>query len=173
MIMDRTDRHILSLLQKDATVTVAEMASRIGLSPSSCWKRVQRLEASGAIERRVALLSPAKVGCGVSAYISIQAREHSADQQTSLAQIVDGMPEIVECYRLAGNIDYLLRLRVPDIAAYDAVYKKLTAVLSMHVVSGSFVLEEIKATTAVPLYLTSEREHAFSSNGTPLSSESD
>ena len=163
--MDHMDRQIVSFLQEDATVTVAEIASRIGLSPSSCWKRIQRLETSGTIERRVALLSPAKVGCGVSAYILIQAREHSADQQATLAHIIDAMPEIVEFYRVAGNIDYMLRIRVPDIAAYDAVYKKLTTVLSIHVVSGYFVLEEIKATTAVPLYFDAEHEGAFASNG--------
>jgi Lrp/AsnC family transcriptional regulator len=152
--MDRIDLRILEILQEDAGTTVADVASRVGLSPTPCWKRIQKLEATGVLQKRVALVAPQKVGLGLAVHISIQAGEHSSDALESFVRAVSAMPEVTEFCRLAGEVDYVLRVVTTDIAAYDAFYKRLTAIMPLRNVSSHFVLQKIKSTTALPLGLT-------------------
>jgi Lrp/AsnC family transcriptional regulator len=156
--MDRIDLHILEILQEDASVTVADVASRVGLSPTPCWKRIQKLELTGVLQKRVAIVAPQKVGIGLSVHISIQTGDHSSDTLENFVRAVSAMPEVMEFSRLAGEIDYVLRVVAPDIAAYDAFYKRLTAIVPLRSVSSHFVLQKIKSTTALPLGLTRAEE---------------
>ena len=123
--MDAIDKKILNILQQDASLPIAEIAKRVGLSVTPCWRRVQRLDEIGVIRRRVALLDPQKVGANISVFVSVRTNEHSADWLKTFADTVAAMPEVVEFYRMSGEIDYLLRVVVPDIEHYDAFYKKL------------------------------------------------
>jgi Lrp/AsnC family transcriptional regulator len=156
--MDRIDLHILEILQQDASATVADIAGRVGLSPTPCWKRIQKLEATGVVQKRVAIVAPQKVGIGLSVHIAIQAGDHSADSLENFVRAVSAMPEVMEFSRLAGEIDYVLRVVATDIAAYDAFYKRLTAIVPLRSVSSHFVLQKIKSTTALPLGLTRAEE---------------
>jgi len=149
--MDATDRQILALLQEDATMPLAEIARKVGLSSTPCWRRIQKLEETKVIRKRVALLDGEKINAGVNIFISIRTRQHNAEWLKKFADIVNGMPEVVEFYRMSGEIDYLLRVAVPDIAAYDAFYKRLIADIDLDDVSSSFAMEQIKYTTALPL----------------------
>ena len=149
--MDVTDRQILGLLQKDATMPLAEIARKVGLSSTPCWRRIQKLEETKVIRKRVALLDGQKINAGVNVFVSIRTRKHNADWLARFAEIVNKMPEIVEFYRMSGEIDYLLRVTVPDIAAYDDFYKRLIAEIDLDDVSSSFAMECIKYTTALPL----------------------
>jgi Lrp/AsnC family transcriptional regulator len=156
--MDRIDLHILEILQQDASATVADIAGRVGLSPTPCWKRIQKLEATGVVQKRVAIVAPQKVGIGLSVHIAIQAGDHSTDSLENFVRAVSAMPEVMEFSRLAGEIDYVLRVVAPDIAAYDAFYKRLTAIVPLRSVSSHFVLQKIKSTTALPLGLSRAEE---------------
>ncbi|MFN4090981.1 MAG: Lrp/AsnC family transcriptional regulator [Alphaproteobacteria bacterium] len=149
--MDDTDRKILRAIQDDASLSLAEIAVRVGLSPTPCWKRIQKLEKQGVILKRVALLDPASVGSGVSVFVSVRTGEHSRDWLERFAASVSAMPEVVEFYRMAGDVDYMLRVVVPDIAAYDRFYKALIGVLPLADVTSRFAMETIKYTTAVPV----------------------
>ena len=149
--MDRTDREILACLQEDATMPVAEIARRVGLSSTPCWRRIQKLEESKVIRARVALLDSRKVNVGMTAFVSIRTNQHSLEWLEKFADAVREMPEVVELYRMSGEIDYLLRVVVPDIDAYDRFYKKLIARIQLSDVSSSFAMEQIKYTTALPL----------------------
>lgn len=149
--IDRTDRKILNVLQQDATLAVADIARAVGLSTTPCWRRIQRLEKDGVIARRVVLLDPEAVNAGVTAFVSIRTNQHSQGWLTRFAEVIDSFPEVVEFYRMAGEIDYLLRVVVPDIARFDAFYKKLVAKIDLTDVSTSFAMERIKSTTAMPL----------------------
>lgn len=155
--MDDTDREILRLLQRDAGLPVAEIARRVGLTSTPCWRRIQRLEESGVIERRVAVLNPEKVNAGVNVFVTIRTREHSLDWLEQLRAAVDDLPEVVEFYRMSGEVDYLLRVVVPDIQTYDAFYKRLIGQLDLADVSSNFAIEQIKYTTALPLEYTARR----------------
>ena len=150
-MVDRVDRKILQILQEDCTVPVAEIGRRVGLSTTPCWRRIQKLEDDGVIMRRVAVLDGAKVNAKVTAFVAITTSQHSEDWLKRFAEIVAQMPEVVEFYRMAGQVDYLLRVVVPDIEAYDAFYKKLIAKIDISDVSSSFAMEQIKYTTALPL----------------------
>lgn len=150
--LDELDRKLLALLQEDATLTVNVLARRIGLSPNACWRRIQRLEADGVIRRRVTLLEPARVNAGVTVFVAIKTNQHYAAWYRRFARNVRSIPEVVEFYRMSGDVDYLLRVVVPDIAAYDAVYDKLIRTRGLSDVSSSFAMEEIKYTTALPLH---------------------
>ena len=150
-IIDHIDRAILAALQKDAAQTVETLAERVGLSRNACWRRVRRLDEAGVIARRVALLDPAKLELGLSVFILVKAKEHSPDWLDALRRLVNAMPEIVGAYRMTGDLDYLLRVRVADVAAYDAFYKRLIAKARLADVSASFVMEELKDTTELPL----------------------
>ena len=149
--MDATDRQILEILQKDVTMPLAEIARRVGLSSTPCWRRIQKLEETKVIRGRVALLDGQKINAGVNVFVSIRTRQHNAEWLSRFADIVNKMPEVVEFYRMSGEIDYLLRVAVPDIAAYDAFYKRLIADIDLDDVSSSFAMEQIKYTTALPL----------------------
>ena len=149
--MDAIDRKILAVLQEDASLAVAEIGSRVGLSSTPCWKRIQRLEADGVIQRRVALVDQSRIGLGVTVFVSIETGDHSQDWLERFAKTVGAMPEVMEFYRMAGDIDYMLRVVVPDIAGYDAFYKRLIASVPLTNVTSRFAMEKIKSTTALPI----------------------
>jgi Lrp/AsnC family transcriptional regulator len=149
--LDRIDQKILALLQTDATLSVADIAGRVGLSPTPCWRRIQNLEAAGVIKARVALLDPEKLDVGVTVFVSVRTSQHNAAWLERFAKAVMEIPEVVEFYRMSGEVDYLLRIVVPSIAGYDAVYKRLIRAADLTDVSSSFAMEQIKSTTALPL----------------------
>lgn len=150
-MLDRLDRKILSILQEDATIPVAEVAKRVGLSTTPCWRRIQKLEEDGVILRRVALLDPKSVNTKVTVFVSIVTNQHSEEWLRRFAELIREFPEVVEFYRMSGQVDYLLRVVVPDIEAYDAFYKRLIAKIDISDVSSAFAMEQIKYTTALPL----------------------
>ncbi|MBA5776596.1 Lrp/AsnC family transcriptional regulator [Stappia sp. F7233] len=157
-MIDRIDRRILAILQEDCTVPVAEIGRRVGLSTTPCWRRIQKLEEEGVIQRRVAVLDPKKVNCKVTAFIAITTSQHNADWLKKFADVISEFPEVVEFYRMAGQVDYLLRVVVPDIEAYDAFYKKLIAKIDISDVSTTFAMEQIKCTNELPLnYVGAEK----------------
>src|SRR5215468_3594929 len=149
--MDAIDRKILAVLQEDASLSVVEIGQRVGLSSTPCWKRIQRLEADGVIQRRVAVIDQDKLGLGVTVFVSVETEDHSEVWLTRFAQIVGAMPEVLEFYRMAGDVDYMLRVVVPDIAGYDAFYKRLIAAVPLKNVTSRFAMEKIKSTTALPI----------------------
>jgi Lrp/AsnC family transcriptional regulator len=148
--MDEIDHRILACLQEDAAMPVAEIAERAGISASPCWRRIQKLEAEGIIRKRVALLDPEKLNLAVTVFVSVRTNRHDMDWAERFCRAVAGIPEVVEFYRMSGEVDYLLRVVVPSIAAYDAVYKRLIKVADLFDVSSSFAMERIKYTTALP-----------------------
>lgn len=150
--MDEIDRQLLELLQQDATLSIAQMAERVGLSATPCWKRIQKLEARGVITRRVALVDPDRVGVGLSVIVSIEAGEHTPDWLARFSAGVGAMPEVMDVYRMAGDVDYMLRVAVADMAEYDGFYKRLIALAPMKNVTSRFAMEHIKHTTAYPLH---------------------
>jgi Lrp/AsnC family transcriptional regulator len=145
--MDAIDRKILMALQKDATISVADLAAKAGLSQTPCWKRVQRLEASGVIKKRVAILSPEKIGLGLTVFVQIETGDHSDVWMNRFATTLSAMPEVMEIYRMAGDVDYMLRVVVADMAAYDAFYKKMISAIPLRNVTSRFAMEQIKSTT--------------------------
>jgi len=149
--MDVIDRKILTVLQDDCSLSVAEIGARVGLSSTPCWKRIQRLEADGVILKRVALVEQDRLGLGVTVFVSIETGDHSHAWLTRFAEVVQAMPEVMEFYRMAGDIDYMLRVVVADIASYDAFYKRLIATIPLKNVTSRFAMEKIKATTALPI----------------------
>ena len=149
--MDETDRRILACLQEDATMPVAEIARRVGLSSTPCWRRIQKLEEEKVIRARVALLDSKKLNVGVTVFVFIRTNRHSLEWLERFARAVDELPEVLEFYRMSGDVDYLLRVVVPDIDAYDRFYKRLIAKIELSDVSSSFAMEQIKYTTALPL----------------------
>jgi Lrp/AsnC family transcriptional regulator len=150
--MDRIDRNILGCVQEDATLPVAEIAERVGLSSTPCWRRIQKLEKAGYIRRRVALLDPKKLNVGVTVFVRVKTSQHNYEWLEKFANAVAQIEEVVEFYRMSGDIDYLLRIVVPDIAGYDAVYKRLINLADLADVSSSFAMEQIKYTTALPVH---------------------
>jgi Lrp/AsnC family transcriptional regulator len=149
--MDAVDRHILDILQADATLSIAEIGERVGLSQTPCWKRIQRMEAEGVVERRVALLNPEKLGLKIMALVSIETSDHSARWLAQFANMVSNMREVMEIYRMAGDVDYILRVVVPDMPAYDAFYQRLIEAVPLKNVTTRFVMERVKATTSLPI----------------------
>ena len=149
--MDRVDRNILRLLQEDSTMAVADIAKRVGLSTTPCWRRIQKMEEDGVIERRVAVLNPEKVNTRVTVFVSIRTNSHSTEWLKRFSEVIGQFPEVVEFYRMSGEVDYLLRVVVPDIAAYDAFYKRLIEKIEIRDVSSVFAMERIKSTTELPL----------------------
>ena len=149
--MDEIDRKILACLQEDATLPVAQIAERAGISTSPCWRRIQKLEADGVIRKRVALLSGDKLNVGVTVFVAVRTNRHDITWLEGFAAAVADIPEVIEFYRMSGDVDYLLKVVVPDIAAYDGVYKKLIQKVALADVSSSFAMEQIKYTTALPL----------------------
>ena len=149
--MDNIDREILLLLQEDASLSARELAEHVGLTATPCWRRVQNLENAGVISRRVALLDPASVNLGVTALVQVRTNNHSAEWLQDFSAAVDALGEIVEAYRTSGEIDYMLRVVVPSIDAYDAFYKRLIETVDLYDVRTVFVMEKMKQTTALPL----------------------
>jgi Lrp/AsnC family transcriptional regulator len=149
--LDEKDRKILEILQENALTPVAEIAAKVGLSTTPCWRRIQKLEEEGVIRKRVALLDRHKLNVGVTVFVGVKAKRHAMDWLSEFKRAVETIPEIVEAYRLSGEIDYLLRVVVPDIAAYDEVYKKLIEKVEFTDVSSSFAMEDMKFTTTLPL----------------------
>jgi Lrp/AsnC family transcriptional regulator len=143
--MDRLDRQILRLLAADASLSLAEIAERVGLTPTPCWKRIRRMEQAGIITGRVAVLDPAKVGLPVSAFVAVETADHSSGWLQNFAQVVAGMSEIIEAWRMSGDVDYLLHVVVPDIAAYDEFYRRLIAAVPLRNVTSRFAMERMKA----------------------------
>ena len=146
--MDRIDKKILTLLQADGSMAIAAIADRVGLSQTPCWKRIRKLEEQGVIEKRVALLNPEKLGLGLTVFVSIGAPDHSEDWLARFAASVSAMPEVMEFYRMAGDVDYMLRVVVADMAAYDSFYKRLIGAVPLKNVSSRFAMERIKSETA-------------------------
>lgn len=149
--MDRIDRKILAELQRDATLSLAQLADRVGLSQTPCWKRVQKLEQAGVLLGRVAIVRPEALGLGLTVFVAIEAPDHSAAWREHFAATVAAMPEVMDLYRMAGEVDYQLRVVVPDMAAYDGFYKRLTEAVALKNVTSRFAMERIKATTAYPI----------------------
>jgi Lrp/AsnC family transcriptional regulator len=149
--MDRVDKMILGLIQEDATLPVADIAKRVGLSTTPCWRRIQKMEEDHVIERRVAVLNPEKVNVGVTVFVSITTDKHNHEWLKRFAEVISKFPEVVGFYRMSGQVDYLLKVVVPDISAYDAFYKKLVSEIDIEDVSSAFAMERIKDTTQLPL----------------------
>ena len=149
--MDAIDRKILAVMQDDASLSVAEIGSRVGLSSTPCWKRIQRLEADDIILRRVALVDQNKIGLGITVFVSVESGDHSDAWLTTFANAVRAMPEVMELYRMAGDVDYMLRVVVADMASYDLFYKKLISSVALKNVTSRFAMEKIKSTTALPI----------------------
>ena len=147
-----TDRRILHELQSDASLSLDEIGDRVGLSRNACWRRIKSLEDDGVIRSRVALLDAEKLGLGLTVIMLIRTRKHDPDWLTKFSKITKSMPEILGAYRMSGDLDYLVRARVADVPAYDQLYKRLIAKIDLSDVSASFVMEEIKETTALPVY---------------------
>ena len=143
--LDRVDREILRLLSVDASLSLAEIADKVGLTATPCWKRIRRMEQLGIIMRRVALIDPAKVGLGVSVFVAVETADHSAGWLDRFAKVVAGMTEIVDAWRMSGDVDYLLHVVVPDIAAYDGFYRRLIEALPLRNVTSRFAMERMKA----------------------------
>jgi len=149
--MDKIDKRILTILQGDATMPVAEIGKRVGLSTTPCWRRIQKLEEDGVIRRRVALLDPSEVNAKVTVFVSVRTNSHNAEWLKRFSEVTRDFPEIVELYRMSGDVDYLMRVVVPDIAAYDAFYQRLITRIDITDVSSSFAMEQMKYTTELPL----------------------
>jgi Lrp/AsnC family transcriptional regulator len=150
-LLDDMDVKILKILQQDCTRPVADIGKEVGLSTTPCWRRIQKLEESGVIKRRVAVLDAAKVNAAVTVFVSIKTDHHGSEWLKKFHTAVDDFPEVVEFYRMSGEVDYLLRVVVPDIGAYDRFYKKLINRIEVAKVSSAFAMEQIKYTTAMPL----------------------
>lgn len=149
--MDRIDRKILALLQDDADIALADIAERVGLSQTPCWRRIQKLQSEGYILKRVALLSPEKLNVGVTVFVLIRTNQHNQAWVDRFKAAVLQIPEVVEFYRLSGQVDYLLRVVVSGIGDFDRVYQKLIQNTELYDISSSFAMETIKLTTALPL----------------------
>ncbi|MBN9468330.1 MAG: Lrp/AsnC family transcriptional regulator [Bosea sp.] len=154
--LDSFDLRILALLQADASLPLADIAETVGLSSTPCWRRIQKLEAAGYIRRRVAVLDRDKLKAGVTVFIAVKTSRHSMEWLERFHTAVHDLPEIVDFYRMSGEIDYLLKAYVSDIAAYDALYKKLISRIDLSDVTSMFAMEELKSTTAIPLGFAAE-----------------
>ena len=142
----------MQLLQEDASLTARELAEHVGLTPTPCWRRVQNLEAAGIIRKRVALVDPAAVNLNVTALVQVRTNDHSAEWLAQFQEAIEQLPEVVEAYRTSGEIDYMLRVVVPSIEAYDEFYKRLIDTVDLYDVRSIFVMERMKQTTALPLH---------------------
>jgi Lrp/AsnC family transcriptional regulator len=149
--LDLIDRKILAALMQDATLPVAQIADRVGLSQTPCWKRIQKLQDIGVLTARVALADPDKLGFGLTIFVAIEAPDHSPLWREAFLAATEALPQIMEVYRMAGQMDYLLRIAVPDMAAFDRLYKALTKAVAIKSVTSHFAMERIRSTTAYPV----------------------
>jgi Lrp/AsnC family transcriptional regulator len=155
--MDATDRKLLDILQHDAGLSLDDLSTRVGMSRNACWRRIKRLEDDGVIKARVTLLHASRINVGLTAFIALRTTEHSAKWLDQFSKAVRDIPEIVGVYRMTGDVDYLLQAVIPDVAAYDRLYKRLIGKITLADVSSSFVMEEIKSTTVLPLDYAASR----------------
>lgn len=151
MERDRIDKQILQVLQADATVSIQEVGERVGLSHNACWRRIKRLEEAGIIRKRVALVDPKKLGYGVTVFVTVRTSHHTEEWLERFARGVSALPEVMEFYRISGDVDYLLKVLVADIAEYDRFYKKLISIAPLQDVSSNFAMEQVKYTTEIPV----------------------
>ena len=149
--LDLIDRKIVAELMRDATLPVAQIGDKVGLSQTPCWKRIQRLNETGVLTARVALADPAKLGFGLTIFVGIEAPDHSVEWRQAFLKAIETLPEIMEAYRMAGEMDYLLRIAVQDMAAFDLLYKRLTDTVPIKNVTSHFSMERVKFTTAYPV----------------------
>ncbi len=149
--MDQIDRKILAELQQDATLPVAQLADRVGLSQTPCWKRVQKLEAAGIITGRIAVVDPLKVGLGLTVLVDVEALDHTAAWRQQFLQAVDALPEVMEVVRLGGGADYHLRVVVADMQTYDRIYRALTEAVGFRSVTSKFVMERLRERAVLPI----------------------
>ena len=149
--MDKIDRKLLSLLQENADRSLNELAEAVHLTPTPCWKRIQRMQNDGVIKKKVVLCEPEKLNLGLTAFVAIRTTQHNDAWLKKFAAAVQSIPEIVETYRMSGEIDYMLRVVAPDIKGYDDVYRKLIRAVELSDVSSSFAMERIKYSTALPV----------------------
>ncbi len=150
-IIDNLDRRILAELQRNCDTSLEALGEKVGLSRNACWRRIKALETAGVIRNRVALLDAAKLGLGLSVFIQIRTSNHAADWLENFARATREMPEILGAYRMTGDLDYLIRAKVADVAAYDRLYQRLIKKIDVSDISASFVMEELKETTELPL----------------------
>lgn len=141
----------MRILQLDAGQSAREIAEQVGLTATPCWRRIQKLEEAGVIRGHVALVDPAALNLGVTAVVQIRTNDHSISWLDRFAQAIDEFPEIVEAYRTSGDTDYMLKVMVPSIDAYDRFYKRLIEAVDLYDVRSVFVMENLKQTTALPL----------------------
>jgi Lrp/AsnC family transcriptional regulator len=160
--MDEIDRKLLGLLQEDATAPMAQLADQVGLSPTPVWKRIQKLDQAGVITRRVAILDPQQVGIGLIVFVAVEAHEHSPEWLARFATAIASMPEVMDAYRMAGEVDYMLRVAVADMSEFDAFYKRLIASVPLKNVTSRFAMERLKQTTAYPLAARAFRDRRVS-----------
>ena len=153
--MDLIDRKIIAALQRDATLSIAQVADMVGLSQTPCWKRIQKLDQSGVIKSRVAIIDPGAIGLGQTVFVSVTTDDHSPSWRERFAATVGGMPEVMDLYRMAGDVDYMLRVVVADMATYDTFYKRLTTAIPLKTVTSRFAMEAVKSTTAYPINIGS------------------
>ncbi len=149
--MDATDRKILAILQDDASLSVADVAARVNLSQTPCWRRIQKLTDSGVITKRVALVDPDALGLGLTVFVEIETGDHSQEWLGKFAAAIKEMPEVMEIYRMAGDVDYMLRITVPNMAAVDTFYQRLISLVPLKNVTSRFAMERVKYTTAYPV----------------------
>ena len=149
--LDTFDAVILTILQRDASLSMDAIAEQVNLSRNACWRRIRLMEEAGIIKGRVVLADPKALGCGQEVIVMIRAGRHDADWLEAFHKAVRAMPEVVGAYRMTGDLDYLLRVRVADVQAYDAFYKRVIQRIPLSDISASFVMEEIKETTALPV----------------------
>ena len=149
--MDATDRKILAILQDDASLSVADVAARVNLSQTPCWRRIQKLTDSGVITKRVALVDPDALGLGLTVFVEIETGDHSKEWLGTFAAAIKEMPEVMELYRMAGDVDYMLRITVPNMAAVDTFYQRLISLVPLKNVTSRFAMERVKYTTAYPV----------------------
>jgi len=149
--MDLVDRKILNLLQFDASLTVKQIAGQVHLSITPCWKRIQKLETQGIIRARVALLDPEKVDANVTVFVAIKTDQHTTQWIERFSSAISDMPEVMEIFRMSGEVDYLLKVVVSSIDAYDRFYKNLVDRIELSNITSSFAMEQMKYTTALPI----------------------
>jgi Lrp/AsnC family transcriptional regulator len=154
--LDSQDRQLLELMQQDASLSVADLADKVAISKSACWRRIQKFEESGVIRQRVTLLDPTKLGLGLTVFVTIRTNQHNAAWAEKFNSVVQSVEGVLEVYRLGGQIDYLLKAVVPDMPGYDRLYQKLIDA-DLFDVTASFVMEEIKATTVLPIRSSKNR----------------
>ncbi|MFT5503946.1 MAG: Lrp/AsnC family transcriptional regulator [Gammaproteobacteria bacterium] len=151
MKLDRIDKHLLSEMQRDSGQSLVTLADKVGLSKNPCWRRIQRLQESGVIRSKVALLNPASLNLGITVFMSIRTNQHNIEWLKKFTTAINDIPEIIEIYRMSGEVDYLLKIMTADIETFDAVYKDLISRVDLFEVSSHFAMEELKNTTQLPL----------------------